>query len=54
MPKISQLTAADIDRLHCEVELYLGIVEAFRAEGHEPAYSDDEWLWRLGHLSAAS
>jgi hypothetical protein len=54
MPKITQLTAADIEQLHREVEAYLGAVEAFRAEDHEPAYADDEWLWRLGHLRAGS
>ena len=54
MPKIIQLTAADINRLHREVELYLGLVDAFRAVGREPTYADDEWLWRLGHVLATS
>jgi hypothetical protein len=51
MPKIIQLTDRDLDELHREVERYLRVVEAFRAEGRGPSFAEDEWLLRLGHAA---
>ena len=45
-----ELSQGDVDELVLEVERYVAAVEAFRAEGCEPAWADDEALpacWRL-------
>jgi hypothetical protein len=38
---------ADVERLLTEIERYLAVVGAFRAEGCEPRFEDDEPLARL-------
>jgi hypothetical protein len=49
--KLTHVGNADVDLLFDEIERYLDVVAAFRAEGVEPVYADNEWLWRLfGHV----
>jgi hypothetical protein len=48
------ITRDDVVRLLREIEAYLAAVEAFRAAGHEPRWSDDEALpdWWLAEWRA--
>jgi hypothetical protein len=49
--KLTQISSADVEQLFGEIERYLDVVATFRAEGREPEFTDDEWLWRLfGHV----
>lgn len=44
---MEELVREDAEQLCAEIARYLAVVEAFRAEGCEPAYVDDEPLARV-------
>ena len=45
--KLTHVDRNDIEQLLGEIDRYLAVVDVFRLEGLEPAYADDEWMWRL-------
>ena len=47
MSPVESSEQVDVEQLCAEIEQYLDVVEAFRVEGYDPSYEDNEALVRV-------